>query len=129
MDRRNFLIASAAQTLVFLKNPLSLAGAWSQPTVQVPFQTAKFVWDWVQGSGGMVEEFEITCGTLKKTIADPAGRSILVKDLVPGPGVYICSIVAKNRFGLAAAATSFPPIHVSARRDVVTILTPVQSTG
>ncbi len=123
MDRRTFLIAGALSSVGFATMPSLVSGTWAQRQTQMPLATARLCWDWVQGSGGVVEEFEIICGAVRKTIPDPTARSILVKDVVPGPGLYTgCTIVAKNCFGSTMSARIFPPFRVSPGRDVVSIL-------
>src|SRR5437867_6794854 len=123
MDRTAFLATAGLFSLLFLTNPMPVLRAWRQPVTELTLDRAKFTWDWRQDNGSMVDEFEIVCGSVRKSIADPSARSILVKDVVPGTGTYrTVTVVARNRNGSTEARTTFPPIRVNRASELVTVL-------
>lgn len=123
MDRRTFLAKAGLFSLLLLTNPMTVLRAWGQPVTELPLDRAKFTWDWRPDNGSMVDEFEIVCGPVRKTIADPLARSISVKDVLPGTGTYrAVTVVARNRNGSTAALTTFPPILVNRASGLVTVL-------
>lgn len=82
----------------------------AQLTLQVPYDKANFHWDAPQdpppASTGVTRWYVINCGGTGIRVDVPA-TSYPVKDAVPGPGTYTCTIVAVNNFG-ASAPVNFP---------------------
>lgn len=97
---KNLLIVLVAGVLVLGINSVVKA----QNVVMVDITKAALVWDWSQGSGGMVEEFKITCGS-KVTAVGPTVRTVVLSTALPGVGQYGCSIVAHNQFGDSPSAS------------------------
>lgn len=123
MNRRRFLTYTAALVPMLLVNPWRTLQAWARPKVQLPLDRATLAWDWQQASGTMVETFEITGGGVRTLITDPSARSIRIKDLVPGTGIYRgLTVIAKNGHGATPATRPLPPIHVNTELNVVTLL-------
>ena len=69
---------------------------------------ARLTWNWIQGappSDGTVSEFRVKCGQSSKVynkltvIADPAARSVAVRQVIQGSGNWYCVIHAANVAG------------------------------
>lgn len=72
----------------------------AQTIIQVPFVAASFSWD-VPAPGlnqSPATKHTVVCGSLSIDVPMPATR-IAVGSVVPGPGVYSCSLYASNAFG------------------------------
>ena len=84
---------------------LCASPAWAQTTLAVDINRAMLSWEWTQGVGGAVSEFRVKCGTAtgsysKVTIlADPAARTMPVKNAIAGAGKWFCVATAANPFG------------------------------
>lgn len=72
---------------------------YAQTILKVPLSSAKLAWDaGVPGPGESVAtKHVVTCGTVSKDVLMPT-TSLAVKDIVPGPGTYNCTIYAVNDF-------------------------------
>lgn len=87
---------------LFLFCPLS---THAQTTITVDLMQARLVWEWAQGSGGVVEAFKLKCGPTSGTyptvvsFPNPAARSAPVSGIILKPGTYFCVISAMNIFG------------------------------
>jgi hypothetical protein len=74
-------------------------------TLAVNIKTAKFTWAWTQGTGGVVDYFQVRC--LQTGLTAPVlgpkttatARDQLVLDVVKAPGDYKCTVQAGNIFG------------------------------
>lgn len=73
--------------------------AQAQTTLKVSLGSAKLAWDaGVPGPNEtLATKHVITCGPLTTEVLMPA-VTIPVKDVVPGPGTYDCTIYAVNDF-------------------------------
>lgn len=77
-------------------------------TLAVDIDRATLSWNWSVGTGSPVEEFRVKCGpstgsyTITHIVADPAARSVPVKDLITNAGTYFCAVSAANAFGESA---------------------------
>lgn len=74
--------------------------AYAQETIKVPLGTAKFAWtipapDPLHGDA---THHVITCGSVTQIVMAPRAE-YPVKSVVPGPGVYECTLYAENDFG------------------------------
>lgn len=82
--------------------------AWAQTTISVDIAKAKLVWDWTQGTGGLVGEFRAKCGNITGSysvvtvIVDPAQRMVPIKMVITEPGKWFCVVTAANEFGESA---------------------------
>ncbi len=85
--------------------------ASAQTTISVDIAKARLEWDWIQGSGGVVEKFNVKCGqssgtyTKITTITNPAARSAAVQGIIAGLGNWFCTVNAENSFGISADAS------------------------
>lgn len=72
------------------------------------YDAARFMW--VAGvGGGTVESFLLTCtGPVAASVVvpDPSTRALLVKTVLTAPGVYACSLVARNSAGVSPASNT-----------------------
>jgi len=79
--------------------------AWGQTTLAVDIEKATLTWTWAQGTGGAVDEFRMYCGATPGVydpafvISDITTRSVLVLDILSGPGTYFCAVSAADAFG------------------------------
>ncbi len=93
-------------------------GGWeyaqAQTLLSVPFGSAQFAWDApvVDATHSAPTSYQITCGTTSVTITAPA-TSARIRDVVPGPGTYDCSISARNSFGSSPAPDPAFPSFVA----------------
>ena len=84
--------------------------AYGQTTLAVDLDRAALTWNYTQGTGGAVEEFRMHCGPstgnydTMLAIADPAARSVPVRDVVSGRGRYFCAVSAANIAGESAVS-------------------------
>lgn len=94
-------------TLILLV-ALAVSASAQVTTLAVDIDRATLSWNWSVGTGSPVEEFRIKCGpstgnyTITHIVADPAARSVPVKDIVGGAGIYFCAVSAANAFGESA---------------------------
>lgn len=73
---------------------------FAQEVLKVPLGTAQFGWDVQMGDPGTGDDptqHVITCGTHTLVVPMPANTAP-VKDVVPGPGTYECTLYAENDF-------------------------------
>lgn len=77
-------------------------------TVTVDLNKAKLSWDWSKGAlpnDGDAEGFTMKCGrqtgvySSATPINDPLARTVPVRSVVNGSGVWFCVIGAQNRYG------------------------------
>ena len=125
MNRRSLLIGLAATVASILANPLQILKAWPSTfrANTLSLDTARFDWEWGEEPGGRATHFEVICGTTTTIIQGPWARQVLIKDVVPGSGIYTnCTVVARNDCGATPAAAPFPAIHVDFKKNTVTIL-------
>jgi hypothetical protein len=82
--------------------------AQAQTALSVAFNTAKFSWDWAQGTGGPADGFRMHCGTATGVYTitgpdvGPAIREQLVSEVITAPGEYFCVVRAFNVAGESA---------------------------
>lgn len=81
------------------------AMAWGQQAVDL--NTAKFQWDWTQGTGGAATEFRIKCGPTAGNYptvvpVPPTIRQYPINQVIGGSGTYFCVITAANQVGESA---------------------------
>lgn len=78
---------------------LAPAVAQAQSVLKVPLGTAKFAWDAgvPDATHSAATKHVVSCGSVTVDVPMPA-NSVAVKDLVPGPGTYDCTIYAVNDF-------------------------------
>ena len=107
------------KTLLVLLLLLFATAAQAQTTVVVDLNRALLQWNWTKGTNpgvddGDVAEFVIKCGNAplvynKETVlANPAARSIAVKDAIRGSGDWFCIVTARNQFGESGASNEVP---------------------
>jgi hypothetical protein len=87
---------------------VAVDGVRAQTSVAVDIDRATLQWDWLQGTGGVVETFRMKCGSatgaysIITVISDPAARSVPVRNVISGVGTYFCAVSAANQFGESA---------------------------
>ncbi len=89
------LILATVAMLLWMAFP-----AQAQTILKVPFGSARFAWD-VQAASpdkSPADKHTIVCGAITHDVPMPT-TSIAVRDVVPGTGVYSCSLYASNAFG------------------------------
>ena len=71
----------------------------AQTPLKVPFGSAKLAWDAgvPDATHSAATKHVVTCGTVSVDVLMPT-TSIPVKDVVPGPGTYDCTLYAENDF-------------------------------
>ena len=86
----------------------------AQTVVAIDIQRATLLWDWTQGTGGAATEFRAKCGQVSGTytkvtiLANPAARSMPVKDAILGSGNWFCAVSAANRYGESGLSNEVP---------------------
>lgn len=72
----------------------------AQTVIQVPLNSGYFVWDIPAPdvNHGAALKHTIVCGSISIDVPMPA-NSFKVKDVVPGPGTYSCTLYASNAMG------------------------------
>ena len=86
----------------------------AQAVISVDITKARLSWTWTPGTGGAVAEFRVKCGpsagtyTSTTVVADPTARSVLVQQVVSGPGNYFCVVLAANQFGESGLSNEVP---------------------
>ena len=94
-------------TLAFLF-VLSATAFTQVTTLAVNLDRATLSWSWSAGTGGTPDEFRVKCGpspgnyTITHVVADPAARSVPIKDVIVNSGRYFCAVSAANAFGESA---------------------------
>lgn len=77
-------------------------------TVTVDLNKAKLAWDWTKGAppnDGDAEGFTAKCGrqagvySSTTPINDPTARTVNIRSIVNGTGVWFCVVSAQNRYG------------------------------
>lgn len=80
---------------------------WAQ-TVTVDLNKAKLAWDWTKGAppnDGDPEGFTAKCGRVtgvyssSTPVTDGAARSVNIRSIVNGTGIWFCVVGAQNRYG------------------------------
>jgi hypothetical protein len=100
------------------------SGAIVAAQTKIPLSQARFHWNWTPGSGTPATEFRIACGpelgvyTHAVVVEDVMRRDFPVRDVIAGPGVYYCVIMAAND-----EYESSPSAPVVFRRTGRTIIT------
>lgn len=67
--------------------------AHAQTLIKAPLASARLAWD--PGTGAT--KHVVICGDVTREVLMP-DTSIAVREMVPGPGTYDCSIYAENTF-------------------------------
>lgn len=100
------------RALLLLLGMLVPVPAVAQTSIDI--NAANFYWDWTQGTGGVVAEFRIKCGTVVGTypivtiVTNPGARSFPVKNAVPGQGLWHCILTAANAVGESPPTADLP---------------------
>lgn len=84
---------------------VAVAPAEAQTSLAVPLDRAVLIWD--QPAPGpnqaLPSEYVVTCGT-QVTRIPATQQQIAIRDAVPGPGSYTCTVYADSRFGRSGDA-------------------------
>lgn len=97
--------------------------AQAQTVISVPFNSAVFAWDATPADAthSAATKHTVVCGAVQVDVPMPA-TSIPIRNVIPGPGVYSCSLFASNTFGrqtepnvpfpqFEAGTTPWPPTN------------------
>lgn len=78
--------------------------------IAIDLNRAQLQWQWVQGTGGLVAEFHVKCGsatgnyTKVTVLVGSAVRATPIKDVITGSGNWFCTVSAVNQYGESANA-------------------------
>lgn len=87
--------------LCVLVSLMAASVVWAQATdLKVPFGSASFAWDVPapDATHSPATKHVLTCGTVVVEVPMPT-TSIPLKNVVPGPGHYVCTLYAENDYG------------------------------
>lgn len=90
-------------SLIALSLPLTCVSVSAQAQLMVSHLDANFSWSpgVVDATHDPATEHVLTCGAISQTVAMP-NVSIPVRNVVPGPGSYTCTLYAQNSAGRQA---------------------------
>lgn len=106
---RTILTPLAALIIVITTPPTTLP---AQTAIIVDIEKARLTWEWSQGTGGMADDFLLTCTSAAQPtptttpITGPATRSVPVKTVITGLGTWTCSVQARNAAGISPASNA-----------------------
>lgn len=90
-------------SLIALSLPLTCVSVSAQAQLMVSHLDANFSWSpgVVDATHGAATEHVLTCGAITNVVPMP-NTSVAVRDVVPGPGTYTCTLYAQNSAGRQA---------------------------
>lgn len=117
------LVIVLAVLLWFLAVPVQ-----AQTVLKVPFGSGLFAWDVPapDATHSLPDKHVIVCGSVTYEVPMPQ-TSVRIRDVVPGPGTYDCTIYSENAFSRQAEpnvpfpqfqAGNAPPAPVRQRLEV-----------